>query len=299
MNTSLSKEYLAGCEALENEDYEDAIHYFSKAIASNPDDIDALIKRADAHLENDDIASCEKDMMLQIEFYTRMLNNHPNDFNLLLKRAEVYKLLLMESKSQKDYEQAIKIKPNTIEAHLGLALLHTFRYPRKLDEAEKIFIQILDWQPENSSALYHLALLYNIKNDYEKSIHFYKKCISGEGDYNFTSYKSLIRIFRKHNCYNEAISWMKKFLIKFTGSPSDYLSLAYLYVYNEEYDEAQLFQTIALALAGEKEHILFSSAQLYAKMKNWRKAIEFMERTIKIDPRPSYQRYKSKLEQNL
>lgn len=290
-------EYLKGCEAFEVQNYVDAIQHFTKAINNDPDDIASLIKRSDVFLEIDDNESFKSDLLLQVNFYSRRLKEQPNDDTLFVKRAEIFKILGFEKHASTDYEKAILINPESIDAHLGLAILKTFQGSDELDGALELFSKVLAWQPDNSEALYHVALIYSKQSVYEKSIIYYKRCMEAAGDYEAVACRSLTSLYSKLHRFEEAIVCIRNFLSNNPGFASDYLDLANLYVKIMAFDEAHLFLNVALAIEQDNKYMFFQASKLFLKANNLSRAIECIDEAIKLERRESFMEFKAKLEQ--
>lgn len=292
-------EYLKGCEAFEAKNYVDAIHHFTKAINNDPDDIASLIKRSEVFLEIDDNESFKSDLLLQVNIYSRRLKEQPNDDTLFVKRAELFKLLGFEKHASADYEKAILINPESIDAHIGLAILKTFQGSGELDGALELFSKVLEWQPDNSKALYHIALIYSKQSIFDKSILYYKRCIETGGDYEAVACRSLTSLYSKLNRFDEAIVCIRNLLCNNSGFASDYMHLANLYVKIMAFDEAQLFLNVALAIEPVDKYLFFQASKLFLKTNHLSRSIECIDEAIKLERSEPFLQFKTKLEQIL
>jgi len=288
--------YLKGCEAFEAKNYVDAIHHFTKAIKKDPDDIASLIKRSEVFLEINDNESFKSDLLLQVNFYSRRLKEMPNDDTLLVKRAELFKLLGFEKHASADYEKAIFINPESIDAHLGLAILNTFQGSGELDGALELFSKVLAWQPDNSKALYHIALIYSKQSIYDKSILYYQRCIESGGDYEAVACRSLTTLYSKLNRFEESIVCIRNLLCNNSGFASDYMHLANLYIKIMAFDEAQLFLNVALAIERDDKYLFFQASKLFLKTNHLSRAIECIDEAIKLERSESFLKFKAILE---
>lgn len=287
--------YIKGCKELEYKNYHTAIGYFSKAIEENPNDLESLIKRADTYFEIEDYDKWENDLLLQSKIYTKQLKEDRNNYELLFKRAEIYRYLNRNIKATKDYEKAIKINPEYVEAYIGLGHVKMHQGRNELNQALTIFLKAINLQPDNSQALFYIALIYNRKENSEKAIEYYKKCIATKGDYLPVAYRSLSGLYYKMKRYNDAIACLKEFLTHNFGFDSDYSSLASFYEKAGNIDEAIFNLHTAISINSSNPYTYFDLSNLYVKLDDFVMALENVNYAIKLENRKSFLQHKAKL----
>lgn len=286
--------YLKGCKELEFKNYKTAINYFSKAIAEDPNDLESLIKRAYTYLEIEDHDNFRHDLFLQSKLYTKQKKENPNNHEIFYKRAEIYSLLNREIQAIADYEKAIKLKPEFVDAYIGLGLVKKYQGLDGVNPALNIFFQAISLQPDNSQALYEIASIYARKDNLEKAIEYYKKCIETKGDCSPVSYRSLGSLYSKMNRYEDAIALYKDFL-SHSGSDNDYSRLAYFYEKMGALSEAIIHMYTAISININSPHNYFQLSKLYVKSANYEMALENINEAISLSCCRSYLQHKAKL----
>lgn len=287
--------YLKGCKELESENYKTAISYFSKAIAEDPNDLESLIKRSDAYSEIDDHDNFRQDLFLQAKLYTKQIKENPNNHEIFYKRAEIYSLLEKEIQAIADYEKAIKLKPDFVDAYIGLGYVKMHQDDTELNQALNIFFQAIYLQPENSQALYNIALIYSRQDNQEKAIEYYKKCIEIKGGYSPASYIALGSLYAKMNRYEDAIALYKDYFSHYPGSDDGYSKLAYFYEKMGALSEAIFYMNTAIAIDINSPYNYFQLSKLYVKSANYEMALEKTNKALSIKRSRLYLNHKAKL----
>lgn len=290
-----NENYIKGCKELEYKNFKIAISYFSKALEEDPDDIESLIKRTDSYMEIDDHNNYNKDLFLQIRIYTKQLKKNPCNHELLYKRGEKHQYLYKYTKAISDFEKAIELYPKYVEAYIGLGSVMMHNDEGDLNQAINVFFQAISIQPNNSQALYNIALIYYRQENSEKAIEYYKKCIETKGDYSPIAYRSLSSLYSKLNRYDEAIACLKEVIRDNLSFDSDYSKLASLYKRIGDIDEAIFHQSTAVAIDNNNQFNYFELSQLYVKSNNFEMALNNINRAISIENRRSFFQCKAKL----
>ena len=99
------------------------------------------------------------------------------------------------------YKQAVKIKPDCVEAHVNLA--NTLKDKGDLDDSIESYKQALKYQPDNADAYSDMGAVLALKGDWEGELDSYKKAIKIQPEH-AAAYNNLVctlqnKRFQKHN----------------------------------------------------------------------------------------------------
>jgi protein O-mannosyl-transferase len=152
-----------------------AYQYFEKALQKDPDYTDARVNLERAKVA---LSKIESDMK-QIE---TLIRNSPQNHLLYLKQAELKQQQDDSKGAIGDYQKALAIKPESIQALYGLVLIYTEmqQYAKALGYLQSI----KDIQPDNPKIYYNISCLYAKQNMQEESISWLKRAVDkGFRDY--------------------------------------------------------------------------------------------------------------------
>src|SRR5918999_167464 len=151
--TSESKDvnmlYSRGYEAYEQGMYQQAIEYFDRVLAIDPNFLEAL------HYKGSALNSLQRHQEA-IEYYDRALAIDPNYVNVLISKGNVLVGLQRYEEAIEHYDRALAIAPNSVVAlnNKGATLHDLGRY----QEAIEYFDRVLAIDPNDSDALTNRAL---------------------------------------------------------------------------------------------------------------------------------------------
>lgn len=128
----------------------------------------------------------------------------------------LYKEQGMLDESIKEYEEALKINPQTIQSLINLG--NVFYAKGWYDRAIQTYFKALEIDPNSVDALNNLANAYYQKRIFDKAIENYKKAISINSNY-IDAYNNLGSVYFVAKMYPEAKAQFMKVLQLFPNSP--------------------------------------------------------------------------------
>ena len=167
-----------------------------------------------------------------------------------------------------------------IKERINIAL--GFHQAGNLDEAEKLYLEILKEFPENASTLNLLGLLNLQKNEIEAAISFIKKAVEISPCSYF--WESLGRVYYEGKFFDEAINCCKKALELKPDSFTAMFNLGLAYKSNNQPDEAIETYKSALSIKPESCDVYFNLANLYDKKNDTLNALENYKKAYEYNP---------------
>ena len=168
-----------GRRKLIQKDYQGAIADFDQALASNPNDLDALSGRADAYYWLDEYDAAINDL-------NAILQRNSNDANLFAQRAYAHGQLKEHEKAIADYSEAIRINPEYALAYYNRG--NTYRDLGENEKAIADYSEAIRLDPEYADAYYNRGNTYSSLREYEQAIVDYSEAIRLDPEYAFAYY---------------------------------------------------------------------------------------------------------------
>ena len=153
---------------------------------------------------------------------------------------------------------------------------------REFKKAEKLYIEALKIDPENSEILNLLGLLKYQTEKYDDAEKLFKKSIKLEK--NSYTYENLTGLYIKQGKWDKAVSTIKEAFITDSGSFTLWFNLGLAYKNLESFDAAEKAYLKALELNPASEKANFNLAALYLLLNNPCGAITYYKRVLKINP---------------
>ena len=153
----------------------------------------------------------------------------------------------------------------------------------KNDEAEKLFLEAIELNPENDDAYDELGLLYCKNQDYDKAISYLKKAIAVKQ--NSRHYCNLSYAYRHNQCHQEAIDCAQKAIEKALNSRDQafYISILSLsYSAIKDVKNTLKFVTQACNL-NSSSRVLNNCAAALVNINKFNDAVKKLEQAIKLD----------------
>ncbi|NJL51833.1 MAG: serine protease [Hydrococcus sp. SU_1_0] len=158
-----------GKRKIKAKDYRGAINEFSQALASNPNDIDALSGRAEAYYWVQDFTSAIQD-------FDTVLERNPNNPTFFFYRGVAHGELKEYEKAIADYDQAIQLNPDFAAAYYNRGLV----FGRDLGEYQKAladFTKSIEIAPEDTQAYVDRGSVYKSLEEWRAAIDNYSQAI--------------------------------------------------------------------------------------------------------------------------
>lgn len=152
----------------------------------------------------------------------------------------------------------------------------------KLEEAEKLYIEILEENPENARILNLIGLLKLAQNDLTAAEHYLKHALEIEKDAYY--YESLARVYIAEKQYQKACSLLEEAINTVKCGFEIYFYLGLACKNSIEYEKAEKAYLKALELQPQSEPACYNLASLYLFLNNPEKAIEYFKKCLEITP---------------
>ena len=171
INEKAEKYFLNGRKCLENQDFEGAIDYFTKAIELMPNDKTIYEHRGIAYfyIEN---------YLKAIEDYTTAIELGENDKSIYKNRGIAYMWIKDYPNAIEDFTKAVDLGENNkdVYEHRGIAYLYRKEFAKAIDDLTKA----IDLGSNGESIYIGRGLAYLCINDYLKAVEDFSKVIQSE-----------------------------------------------------------------------------------------------------------------------
>lgn len=159
-NTEYEKSIKLGDNALDNQQYEQALKHYNKAIEMEPKNPAAYINRSITYAFQNEDKKAIKDLNKAIKF------NRHNQF-AYNNRALEYLKLEQYHKAIKDFSKAIILNPKepNYYANRGLCYFHISKEKLSQNDLNKA----LELDKNNEIAMMHVARIHELKHNYNKA----------------------------------------------------------------------------------------------------------------------------------
>ena len=224
-------------EYIENEEIDLAINYIDSLYENSPDDINILINRAEYYDINETKVAKES--------WEKCLELDNNNILCAEKLVELY-CTVGDINCISSIDYLLNINPKNLTALNFKARLE--KDQGNIDNAIKLYKQVLEIDKENINAIEEIAILYtNTKNDL--ALDYFDKLIilnpTSLAYYNFGFY------FQINNDFLNAIEKYKLSISLNNNSPNSYYSMGYCYLStlalsSNKIDERKKFLELAL-----------------------------------------------------
>ncbi len=248
-----------------------------KSIKVNVSAGGALIEKA----LKPEISEAEKQLKLEkaINYLERGVSLHQNYLSgwLLLGNAYVYSGY--KEKSMEAYMRCLEINPNYELAYNNLLMLgRRARRENNLEVAQKSFEKLKSRSPENSEYIYELALVYEKKEEFEKTIDLLHEVI----ELNPGHYKAIRKIGEIKGKVLGDIEESLKYLNRaYEINPDDLTTLANLgvaYGIINEFEKSLEFLYKALEVSPEDKNLMRNISFTYLRKGEPEKAQKYSEK---------------------
>ena len=152
----------------------------------------------------------------------------------------------------------------------------------KLDEAEKVYKQVLETEPKNAQVLNLLGLIKISQKQLNEAEKYIKKALEIKKDAYF--YENLARVYEFQKDYETEIKILEKACQEVNCGFEIYFILALAYKNNIEYKKSEKAYLKALELNPKSEKACFNLASLYLFLNAPQKAIEYFKKCLEINP---------------
>ena len=156
---------------------------------------------------------------------------------------------------------------------------------KEWDKAENYFLTLSNNYPSSPQIFNLLGLIQYKKRDYINSVAAYKKALSLQPDHSSTL-TNLAILYVKINRYAEAEGIYQKVITLNPNNPKPYLNLGILYCKNQKWDQVNNYLILAkdLASGNTKSKILYYSGLAYLNLNDTLNSRKNLEEAILIKP---------------
>jgi len=222
-----------------------------------------------------------------ISEFKKELTINPNDAEALYSLGFIYDDKGLLDEAIYEYKKALAINLNYAKAHNNLGIVYFKK--GMLDEAISEYKKALAINPNFSEAHYDLGLAYSKKGNLNEAISEFNKAIVINPNFTEAYYK-LGLVLKAQGKLSDAISAYREVIQLKSDYVLAYSNLAWIYATSpnasiRDGDEAVALATKACELEDFKNvEALDTLAAAYAEQKNFRKAVEYQYRAIKLSP---------------
>lgn len=265
--------YLAKIE-IERNNINSAIEYLKKSIDADKRFISGWIELGELYEKNNRIDEA-------IDVYKKALEVVPDDISLHEKLAYLYAGKEDIKKAIKEFKSAVSLDSTNLDYHLklGIMYLEDKEFAAALDEFNLILLSI----PDSPVANYYAGLTYIEMAQYSQGREHLLKIMPESELY----IDSIIRIgfsYKKEGKAEEAINYVKTKINEGIKSPALYRFTVALLQEAKKYDEAIEVANSGISNFADSIELYYQLAFVYDDMDNFDKAIEQMEKILKINP---------------
>lgn len=240
-----SPAFSAGQEHFRNRDFRQAVASFEVCLEKHPESADVMCWLA-------------KSLAYQLG---ELGKQGESRFSLLSKGKRIYDL----------YQEAYKIDPQNPHAKLGYAILKrdlpTMLLGGDLEKAEDLFMELLESDPQNVLASYHLGKLYLVKKDnFEMGMRFMKRSLAmvetkelniEEELYLSNIHHAIGKAYIENDQPDEALPYLTNSIELEDGSVPTLIDLARVYTLTKSEEEATKYLKRAITISKEREYTFF------------------------------------------
>ena len=264
-----------GKRKLKQEDYKAAITEFDRALASNPDDLEALAGRGEAYY-------LLKDFDAAISDFDAVLARDANNAIFLFYRGTSHSELGEQyDKAIADYTRAISLNPEFANAYSNRGA--SYGELEEHDRAIANYTRAISLNPEYADAYNNRGTTYNKLEEHDRAIADLTRAISLNPEYvdaynnRGVSYKKLEQYDRAIADFTQAISLNPEFATAYYNRGNSYGELG-------EYDRAIANYTRAISLNPEIAGAYNNRGNSYKKLEEYDKAIADFTQAISLNP---------------
>jgi tetratricopeptide (TPR) repeat protein len=258
-----------GKRKLKAKDYQGAVNEFSQALATNPNDLDALAGRAEAYF-------WLNDFLQSIQDFDAVLERNPNNPTFFLHRGYAYGEQKEHDKAIANYNEAIRLDPQYAYAYnnRGYSLNSLGEYEQALADLN----QAIRLDSQYALAYVNRGVSYNSLGEYDQAIADLNQAIrldpeeakaySNRG----YSYNALGEDDQAIANFNEAIRLNPQYADAYYNRGNSYYQL-------KEYDKAIADYTEAIRLNPQDADAYYNRGISYKKLGQYDRALEDIQKS--------------------
>ena len=206
-----------------------------------------------------------------------------NSIEIILTKASLFSQLRDSKNSIKYLRLALEICDPADKDELLLDLAVEFQNLGDTSEAISVLKHAIKLNPQNESALYEIAYLYDLQGEYRKSIDYYKEFID-ENPYSFTAWYNLGNAYSKLEEFENAIkAYDYAILIKNSFGPAHF-NMGNACLSTEKFHKAIEHFQECLNIDGDDTMALCYLGEAYEQLNELDLAKNYYNRALQLTP---------------
>ncbi|MFN3966884.1 MAG: ribosomal protein S18-alanine N-acetyltransferase, partial [Endomicrobiia bacterium] len=259
-----------------NTNPEKAIEYWEKYIKLNPDSSEALYRKSLNLKKIKRIDDAKKTLKQAIEL-------KPDDIIFHITLSEIYEEEQDYKSAAEEIIKCIEYVPNKFSFHIRAGELYYLA--KEYDKAKEQFETALKISPDDVTAPFWLALIFEEKKDWKSAINLLEKTISKNPD--LFSYIRLSYYYSKTNNINKAIDLLEKARKINPKSTDVNFFLGVAYMETKKYKKAEKCFLRTIDLNSDFPDAYFYLGVIYEQTGKFEKSIPYFKKVIELDPKNS------------
>lgn len=180
-----------------------------------------------------------------------------------------------------NYEQAIELAPNYIQAYNNLGV--AYEHKGETAKAIPLYEKAIELNPQLSVAYNNLGNIYCVKGEIDKAISFFEKAVELDPKYS-EAYNGLGNAYQEKGDIDKAIPQYEKAIELNPNYSEAYNDMGLAYYHQGNLDKAIPSIEKAIDLNPEDASAYFNLGLAYKKKGDLDKAIQYFEKAIQLDP---------------
>ena len=263
-----------GKRKLQQEDYNGAIEEFDRALASNPNDLEALSNRGEAYYLLEDFNAAIND-------FDAVLAQDANNPIFLFQRGNSYQKLEKYQNAIADYNKAIGLNSQFTTAYNNRGLV--YESLEQYDKAITDYNQAISLNPQFVYAYNNRGITYYELEEYQNAISDYNKAISLNPQY-AEAYSNRGLVYGELKQYDKAIADHDRAISVNPQYVNAYNNRGLVYESLEQYDKAITDYTQAIDLNAEYGEAYYNRGIVYDNLKLNEQAIADYTKAVRLKP---------------
>lgn len=232
------------------------------------------------YFENDDFEGAKEYFTKAIKGYSKVIESGVHDKVIYRNRGMAYLGLKDYPKAIKDFSKAIELDENNKDAYDGRGRIYMYieNYPKAIED----FSKVIELDANNKRGYADRGFVYLHLGNYLKAIEDYTKVIEMDEN-NKDAYSNRGLAYLRIKDYAKAIEDFTKVIELDENNIDAYDNRGFAYLRLEEYTKAIEDFTKAIELDANKESIYGNRGLAYACIEDYAKAIENFTKMIELD----------------
>ena len=242
----------------------------------NKNNIDEILDEGFDHLEKGNIKKAQ-------ECYLKGLGIDPDNLGLINNLAQTYALVGDTKQSKAYHQKLIELCKDDESIEMLMLKANSLMNINNFTEALEIYEKIIAKTPNNTSALFQISSIYMEKGEFEKSNKYLNRILSEDEDNIVALIDKATNYFNMER-YGQALRYYDKAL---SLSPKHEIAIRLKGELLKQRGDAEALKTHieeTLKIKPDSPYTLMLKAMEFANEDNDKKAFEFFNRAIAIDP---------------